>query len=203
MKVVALALVSTVVLCSFAGCGDDSTAAASGGGGSGEGGKGSSGEGGKGGSDVSAWEEYCDASVAREEMCDPDNPPSPTLADCVGAKACFDSVFREEAREPLMACLSSRPCDKNDDLCYTEVGADLGTIPEQEEYLSGCNAKLDECPDLSNDWCTQGDVPWPLFEASLYAELSACFSESCDMVSACLDNAVQARGADCGGELGL
>ena len=204
MNVVGLAFVSTVILCSFAGCGDDSTAAASGGGGSGEGGKGGSGEGGKGGSDVSAWEDYCDANVAREEACDPDNPPSPSQAECVSARTCFESVFRDAAREPLMDCLSSRPCDKNDDLCYTEVGAAIGTIAEQEEYLSSCNAKLDECPgDLSNDWCTQGDVPWPLFGADLYTELVGCFAESCELVGDCLEQSLHKRTADCDGEIGL
>lgn len=157
-----------------------------------------------GGSGSTAWEGYCTDIVERETMCDPDNPPSPTLDECVAAEPCFDAIFREGAREPLMECLRARPCDKSDDACFAEVAAGMDATPEQQAYTTACADKLAACAGgFSNDWCSGGDVPWPLFTNGIYAELSGCFMGTCDQVADCLEAALDAKVAPCGGEIGF
>jgi hypothetical protein len=166
------------------------------------GGSSASSGGGSGGAD--AWQGYCADIVEREEMCDPDNPPSPSLDECVAAQQCFDALFRDETREPLMECLRDRPCDKSDDACFGEVASAVQATPEQQAYQTGCADKLTACNGgFSDDWCSVGDVPWQLFPAALHTEMTACFSQPCEQVADCLEVPLDAALRPCAGELGF
>lgn len=198
-------VLALVALGALAGCGDDTSGTGGGGAGGDASGGGATGGGGTGGSEAGAWQSYCEAHVAREESCDTQNPPSPSLSECLGAEACFEAIIRAEARGPLLDCLSTRSCTTSDDSCFAQTAAALPAGPGQADYEAACAAKLAGCPDgaFSNDWCTDGDVPIGVFSATLYAELGTCFDLGCDMVGDCLDGSVAALLAPCGGQIGF
>lgn len=157
-----------------------------------------------GGGNSAEWQAYCSAVVAREEQCDPGNPPSPSLAECNGAESCFGAIVRSTAQKPLRDCLSQRPCTKSDDDCFLEVAQAVGEGAGQADYAAKCASKMSACGAGSgNDWCTDGDIPWKLFPADVYAELGACFDGSCADLDACMGAALEKRVTPCGGQAGL
>src|SRR5262245_45413257 len=79
----------------------------------GKGGAGGDTGGGGSGGGAFDWDGYCQKSVEREMMCDPNNPPSPTLAECQGAESCLDAVIRPDAKADFLDCLANRPCNKS------------------------------------------------------------------------------------------
>jgi len=130
---------------------------------------------------------YCAAVAARYAKChdgatDPDER-------CRMQAACWSVIFRPEAVSPLMTCLGSRECTKNDDACVAEVGRSLPESAGEKEYLAACTTRLAECAgSFSDDWCTDGDIPWRLLRDPMYAKLKECFPMACTAIKDCLKN---------------
>ena len=149
------------------------------------------------------WAAYCDGHVKREQTCDAGNPPTPSQNECLRAQSCADAMIRPAAQKPFLACLTERPCSKSDDACMVEVSQAIGAVPEQTTYEQACLSKLNECGKqvLSDDFCTDGDVPWKLFPAAVYGQLSPCFSKPCSQVMACLEAAGASTFSSCSSDV--
>ena len=198
-------LASTFLTLTLAACGDDTTGTGGAGGAGGAGSTttaqgggsttsqggsagdgGSTGDGGSsgdGGGAADILTAFCEAEIAHEEECDPANVD--TLEQCLADAdtTCF-SNFRPEVQQPLVDCLAARTCDEGDDGCYFEAGA-ADPTEGQEEYLTGCEAKLTECPGaFSDDYCSI-----TVFTTETYAALTACFDLECAEVEACIEAA--------------
>lgn len=178
-------------------CGGDVTTATTGSDGSGAGHTGTGGQGSTG------WEQFCEKRVARDMMCDPGNPPSPTLDECKGAASCYAALFRDDVESALRDCLAGRPCGKSDDACLGEAAATITPSAAATAFAQACADKHQTCPDgsFSDDDC---DVSM----AALFADASSnaaapCFQKPCDQVSACLEAAYAALAQPCGGSIGF
>jgi hypothetical protein len=175
------------------GCGDDSETTGSGGaGGSGTqsststDGTGGGGDGGSGGGSTDPKTAYCEDEIAWETECDPGNVD--TLEACLadGDTTCLFDGIRPGLGEVIGECVHARACDENDDDCYYDAGL-VDPAEGQDEYIAACQAKLDECAEISDDYCAI-----TIFTAERYAAMSACLDLACDAINDCLATEVEA-----------
>ena len=135
-------------------------------------------------------DQFCTKNVDRSLSCNPQS--NNTVAECKQDNNCFADAIRTDAVEPLLQCLEARPCGKSDDACFAEVGKSFTLSDKGKSYESACLAKLSECGKgdggFSDDFCTDGDVPWRLLTDRYYDSLAPCFSKVCGEISACLKN---------------
>ena len=130
---------------------------------------------------------YCEGKTAREQKCDPAN--TETLSQCLADSdtTCIFTGIRPDVRDALVACLNGRECNTGDDGCYYETGL-VNPAAGQNEYISACVAKVDECSgSLENDFCGI-----TLLASKDYVTLGACLQGPCNAVGTCLETAFEA-----------
>lgn len=138
------------------------------------------------GTGAATAQSYCEGKVAREKMCDPAN--AGTVQQCIadGDTKCLFSGIRPEVRDAIVSCLNDRPCNKGDDDCFYEPGL-TAPVAGQNEFLSACQAKLGECSNLKDDYCSA-----TILKAADYATLNQCLTQPCATVNDCVKNTFQA-----------
>jgi hypothetical protein len=124
--------------------------------------------------------QFCEQLAAREQSCG-DQPE--TTEQCKEDWAPLVAYLRSDMWPQLHQCLVERDCQTSDDSCYASVGQNAPPSKLRDTWESKCLAKVAECNgELSDDLCTDGDVPWRLFSDATYEKFTPCFDQdTCDL----------------------
>jgi len=129
---------------------------------------------------------FCQDLDARDAKCHPGDIPQ--AEKCKTEWASERKAMRADLVAPLQQCLVQRECGVSDDSCYASTGKTAPASSARDSYEGACLAKVKECTKavVSDDLCTDGDVPWRLWTDDVYTRLGACFSKPCADVKSCL-----------------
>jgi hypothetical protein len=132
---------------------------------------------------IEARNEYCAARTAHVAACGTpdDDPTCPEVS-------CLERVYESDGFVVYAECQVQKECQAflaNDDDCFESATGEL--TPEIEEFLTFCEARLDECaPSVTDDVCS---VVSPLIQRSIFCAVDACLGGACDAMTACLEQA--------------
>jgi hypothetical protein len=139
---------------------------------------------------VEALNDYCAMRAAHVAACGtPDDDATCPEVSCV------ERLYASDGFITYAECQMQKECTAflaTDDDCFEAAGGPL--TPEIEEFVSFCDARLDECaPDYSDDLCA---VVSPAIHRNIFCAVDACLRGSCDAMPSCLEPVV-AEFPDC------
>jgi hypothetical protein len=152
-----------------------------------------------GSSGAPAWADFCAKQDARDKMCDPNNPPSPTLMECQGAETCFDAAIRPEIKADFLNCIETRDCMTSVDACLTKAAMAHPPSQAATDFSTACLAKSAGCmPMFHDDYCDPSAI-----NETVVKTFQDCLAKPCEQIEACLSAAGDAVRAPCGGTFGI
>lgn len=131
------------------------------------------------------YAQYCQADYDRDVKCG--NMPLPTQVEtCKTMQACDEALFRDGVLPGIHTCVVERDCMTGDDACYAAASDAQPDTASSMAYGTGCTMKLMECTTAGTPFPDDYCFSYKLVKDSVLDEMTACFSNTCDMVSACL-----------------